>query len=217
MLRADLYEQSVSLESYLSSHDCQACGFADRQEFLARLKEGKIRPEGCKISKERLLALHWAACPEALLPSVEVLQMPNPGPCGLYPINQPDGASSVLISGNSQLTIEVLSAVLSTTTSSFWYLVADTQGHTVDMALVYNIFTTEAIEKAFRQAEKDMNLQNTTFYLPGLANHLCKELEKRFPFPVKAGPVCAAELPLFFGSADWRISIDPPAGGQTKA
>ena len=210
MLQADLYEQSVSLESYLSAHDCQACGFADRQEFLVRLKEGKIRPESCRISKERLLALHWAARPETLLPPVEVLQMPNPGPCGLYPINEPDEASSILVSGNSQLTIEVLSAVLSTTTSSFWYLVADTQGHTVDMALVYKIFTADVIEKAFKQAEMDINISKTTLFLPGLAKHLCEELGKRLHFPVKAGPVCAAELPLFFGAVDWQISIEQP-------
>ena len=210
MLRADLYEQSVSLESYLSAHDCQACGFADREEFLARLKEGKIRPEGCQISKERFWALFWAARPETLLPPIEVLQMPNPGPCGLYPINQPDGNSPVLVSGNSQLTIEVLSAVFSTTTSSFWYLVVDTQGHTVDMALVYEIFTADIIESAFKHVEMDMNISEATLFLPGLAKHLCEELGTRLQAPVKAGPVCAAELPLFFGAADWQISIDQP-------
>ena len=43
MLRADLYEKEVSLDTYLSSKACRACGFQDRDEFLRKLRqEGKL-------------------------------------------------------------------------------------------------------------------------------------------------------------------------------
>jgi CO dehydrogenase/acetyl-CoA synthase gamma subunit (corrinoid Fe-S protein) len=79
------------------------------------------------------------------LPEIEVLQLPNPGPTGLFPINQPKKDSPILVSGNSKLTGEVLTAILSTTLSPFWYLVVDTDGHTVDMAIVYEVLTAERV------------------------------------------------------------------------
>ncbi len=208
MLHADLYEKTVSLESYLSSNDCRACGFHSRAEFLDRLQAGDINSEGCQMPKERFLALLWAVRPQEILPPIEVLQLPNPGPVGLYPLNQPTKDSPVLVSGNSELTIEVLSAVFSTTISPFWYLVVDTNGHTVDMALVYKIFSVESIEKAFKQADLSSKAKDATVYLPGLAEHFSADLKKRIQHIVAPGPVCAAELPIFFGEKDWKVITD---------
>ncbi len=206
MLHADLYEKTVSLESYLSSSDCRACGFHSREEFLDRLQSGDVSFEGCQMPKERFLALLWAVRPQEILPPIEVLQLPNPGPVGLYPLNQPDKDSPVLVSGNSELTIEVLSALFTTTLSPFWYLVVDTNGHTVDMALVYKIFTAESIEKAFNQADLSNKAKDATVYLPGLAESLSADLKQGLPNLVVPGPVCAAELPLFMGEKDWKVT-----------
>jgi CO dehydrogenase/acetyl-CoA synthase gamma subunit (corrinoid Fe-S protein) len=206
MLRADLYEKEVSLDTYLSSKDCRACGFQDRNEFLRKLRSGELRPRSCALSEARFLALLWAARPEEILPPTEVLQLPSPGPAGLYPMNDPGPESAVLVSGNSELTIAVLSAVLSTTTSPFWYLVVDTDGHTVDMALVYEVLRTGRIVEAFEQEGLDRKAPASTLYLPGLAAPLCDELARRTQRPVVPGPVCAAEMPLFFGEKGWQVS-----------
>ncbi len=210
MLRADLYEKEVSLDAYVSPGDCRACGFRDREEFLERLRAGQLHPQSCRLSRSRFLALLWAVRPEDILPPTEVLQLPRPGPSGLYPINDPTSDSPVLISGNSELTIAVLSAVLATTTSPFWYLVVDTDGHTVDMALVYRVMNTERIARALEQEGLERKAPEARYYLPGLAAPLSEELSRRTGRPVDPGPVCAAELPLFFGEHAWKVSADGP-------
>jgi acetyl-CoA decarbonylase/synthase complex subunit gamma len=205
MLRADLYQDKVSLDTYLSAGDCRACGFQDRKEFLETLRSGQLRPQSCQLSKARFLALLWAARPEEILPPTEVLQLPSPGPSGLYPMNDPGRDSPVLVSGNSELTIAVLSAVLATTISPFWYLVVDTDGHTVDMAWVYKVMDTDRILNAFQQEGLRQKAPESTIYLPGLAAPLCAELAERIDRPIVPGPVCAAELPLFFGEENWKV------------
>ncbi len=210
MILADLYENTIPLADYVSSHDCQACGFRDRAQFLEKLRSGQLRPDMCRMSKERFWALSWAARPRDLLPQIEVLQLPSPGPTGLFPLNEPDLSSPVLVSGNSELTIEVLSAVLSTTTSPFWYLVVDTHGHTVDMALVYEVLTAERIARALLDEAISRKAREATVYLPGLAAPLTEKLTRSIDLPVKPGPVCAAALPLFFGKDRWKIAEHVP-------
>ncbi|MFC1813399.1 hypothetical protein ACFL03_12000 [Thermodesulfobacteriota bacterium] len=206
MLRADLYEKSIQIESYVSKTDCRACGFHSRAEFLDSLRSGRLKPTQCKMSKTRFLPLLWAARPDEILPEVESLQLPYPGPTGLFPINQPEKDSPILVSGNSKLTIEVLTAVFSTTLSPFWYLVVDTDGHTVDMALVYEVLTAERVVHSLdRENVKDIAPASTLF-LPGLATSLRDPLIEQSNRSVKVGPVCAAELPLFFGDETWKLA-----------
>ena len=208
MLRADLYEERIPLDSHLSAGDCRACGFRSREDFIKRLRGGHVNAAACSLSRERFLALLWAARPEEILPPVEVLQLPSPGPTGLVPVNTPADGAPVLVSGNSELTIEVLTAVLSTTTSPFWYLMVDTDGHTVDMALVYEVLTAERVHQAVREAELDGRAPASRIVLPGLAEPLRAPLASLTGRSVEAGPVCAAELPLYFGEESWRVSTE---------
>ncbi len=206
MIKADLYEKNIHLNAYVSTADCRACGFKDRDEFLGKLRGGLLRPAHCsRMDNQRFLSLLWAARPLEVLPEVEVLQLPSPGPAGLFPVNDPDHHSPVLISGNSSLTMEVLTSVLSTTLSPFWYLVVDTYGHTVDMALVYKVLTAECILQGLNREEVASKVQASHIYLPGLAASLAKEIHEETGRAVTPGPVCAAELPLFFGEKGWRI------------
>lgn len=206
MLRADLYEKSIHLEPYVSSGDCRACGFHSRAEFLDSLRAGRLKPAQCKLARRRFLQLLWAARPGDLLPEVEVLQLPNPGPTGLFPINQPAKDSPLLVSGNSKSTAEVLTAVLSTTLSPFWYLVVDTYGHTVDMAMVYEALTAQRVVQALHQEQAEHIAPKSTLFLPGLAAPIRDSLAEQSGRPVTVGPVCAAELPLFFGEIHWKVA-----------
>jgi hypothetical protein len=205
MLRADLYEKNVSIEPYLSIDDCRACGFEDRNEFLEKLRSGDIRPAQCRISHAKLQSLLWATRPSEILPAVEVLQLPNPGSPGFFPVNHPDRESPILVSGNSLLTIDVLSTILSTTVSPFWYLIVDTDGHTVDMSLIYRVLSVDRILQAFTREMVKQKAPNSPIYLPGLAAPLSEELQRKIFQSVVPGPVCAAEIPVFFGESHWRI------------
>ena len=206
MLRADLYETSINMDSYVSTTDCKACGFHSRTEFLDSLRAGRLKPSECKLGKMRFLQLLWAARPNEILPDVEVLQLPNPGPTGLFPINKPEKDSPILVSGNSKLTSEVLTAVLSITLSPFWYLVVDTDGHTVDMAMVYEALTAERVVQMLSREQVDQIAPGSTLFLPGLAAPIQDNLAEQSGRSVTVGPVCAAELPLFFGEMHWKVA-----------
>ena len=206
MLRADLYEKSIKINTYLSSSDCRACGFHSREEFLNKLRSGQLKPSHCKMAKKRFLPLLWAAKPDEILPEVEVLQLPNPGPTGLFPINQPEKDSPILVSGNSKLTGEVLTAILSTTLSPFWYMVVDTDGHTVDMAVVCEVLTAERVMQILTREKADQIAPESTLFLPGFAATIRDNLSEQSGRYVKVGPVCAAELPIFFGKTHWKIA-----------
>lgn len=206
MLRADLYEKNIKIEPYISSNDCRACGFHSRTEFLEKLRTGKLKPTQCKMAKMRFLSLLWAAKPSEILPEVEVLQLPNPGPTGLFPINRPEKNSPILVSGNSKLTGEVITAVLSTTLSPFWYLVVDTDGHTVDMAMVYEALTAERVIQGLNREKLNRVAPESTLFLPGFAASIRDHVAEQSNRSVKVGPVCAAELPLFFGPKRWQLA-----------
>jgi hypothetical protein len=206
MLRADLYEKSIPINTYISSSDFKACGFDSREEFLDKLRSGELKPSNCKIAKKRFLSLLWAAKPDEVLPEIEVLQLPNPGPTGLFPINQPEKDSPILVSGNSKLTGEVLTAILSTTLSPFWYMVVDTDGHTVDMAVVYEVLTAERVMQTLTTEKANQIAPDSTLYLPGFAAMIRDPLSEQSGRTVKVGPVCAAELPVFFGKTQWKLA-----------
>ena len=206
MLRADLYEKSIPINTYISSNDFRACGFDSREEFLNKLRSGQLKPSHCKIARKRFLSLLWAAKPDEVLPEIEVLQLPNPGPTGLFPINQPEKDSPILVTGNSKLTGEVLTAILSTTVSPFWYMVVDTDGHTVDMAIVYEVLTAERVMQILTREKLDQIAPESTLFLPGFAAMIRDNLAEQSGRTVKVGPVCAAELPIFYGTTDWKLA-----------
>jgi len=206
MLRADLYEKKINVESYISSNDCRACGFHSREEFLEKLRSGELKPSHCKMARMRFFSLLWAVKPDEILPEVEVLQLPSPGPTGLFPINQPGKDSPILVSGNSKITGEVLTAVLSTTLSPFWYLVVNTDGHTVDMAIVYKVLTAERVMQGISREDADKIAPESTLFLPGYASVIKDDLIEQSGRHVQVGPVCAAELPLFFGNENWKVA-----------
>ena len=206
MIRADLYEKSIQIGNYISQDDYNACGFSSQSEFLDTLRAGKLDPSQCGLGRTRFHHLLWAAKPDEILPETEVLQLPQAAPTGLFPINRPKDESPILVSGNSTITVGVVSAVLSTTISPFWYLVADTDGHTVDMAMVYEVLTADRIAQALITEEANRIAPLSSILLPGVAAAIASGLTQRCGRSVILGPVCAAEMPLFFGEKHWKVA-----------
>ncbi len=132
------------------------------------------------------------------LPRVPSLQLPRPvDPC-LLELNSPNPGDPVLVTGNSELTQAVLLAVMSTTESPFFVLFTDTRGDTLDMAVILKSFTPDRIKQSIEQERLSDQAQGSPLILPGLAAGMQKEIAKATGRPVWIGPVCAAELPLFF-------------------
>jgi CO dehydrogenase/acetyl-CoA synthase gamma subunit (corrinoid Fe-S protein) len=147
----------------------------------------KCGPQSCKDLVEKI---------KPLLPQVPSLQLPRPVDPTLVELNNPGPGDPVLVTGNSEFTQAVLLAVLSATQSPFFVLFTDTRGDTLDMAVILESFTPERIRRSLEK--ENLKAQGSKLIIPGLAAGLKNAITQTTGWPVEVGPVCAAELPLFF-------------------
>jgi CO dehydrogenase/acetyl-CoA synthase gamma subunit (corrinoid Fe-S protein) len=209
MLKANLYVDRIEIAPYLSLEECRALGGADCAQVAARLKEGSLTPEDCRtLSPARRQALSLAVHALEVLPVVQSLELPRPVPPDLFEINEPGPDAPVLVTGNSEFTLAVVTGLLAWTISPFYLLVVDTRGDTVDMSMVYRSFTPQRLDQglaAHRLAEK---VKRRQLIIPGVVAPLKEELAAYTGWDIRVGPICVAELPLFLGEAYWQ----PPEG-----
>ena len=205
-LYADLYLDQIELTRHAGTQTCQVCKVDSLAELLDRLRSGQICGGQCvHWPQQRVEAFRTAINAGGTLPSIPSLDVPRPTEAGLFELNDPAPDSPALVTGNSQLTHEVLLAVLSTTAAPMWMVSVDTGGHTVDMSLVFKTLTPEAIADALgahRSTIHDPRIPGLSgrIILPGLAEGLTVGVSELLGRPVEVGPICAAELPLFFAS-----------------
>lgn len=203
MSEADIYLRHLALERYLPQDACRACGAEDCRHLVAALLNGRCLVEQLPFDAAGRRRLKRVMELAAGIPRPPLLTVPRPIEPLLLPLNHPGPADPVLVTGNSELTQAVLMAVLAQAGCPLFVLFADTRGDTVDMALILGSMTVErlgASATALGLAEK---APAGRVVLPGLAADLAFGLEQRLGRPVEAGPVCAAELPLFLGE-HWR-------------
>lgn len=206
-LLADAYVDRIDFLKYLPGTDCAACGAESCEEFVEDLKRGGKRPEDCPDIPESLYyPFQVALDADNLLPEFPCLTMPRPGPTGLMEINTTGDDSPILISGNNVHTQEVITSILGTTKSAFFLLFADTRGDTVDMALILGSLTAEVVSKEVIKSGVLTRTAHQEIVIPGLAASIGDELRESTGWKVTVGPICAGELPLFFGK-QWL----PPA------
>ncbi len=197
-LHADLYLDRIDLTRYTGTETCQICHVDSHEELLDRLRSGQVCAGQCPHwPRERIEAFQSAIGAGQNLPTVPSLTVPRPTDAGLFELNDPTTDSPVLITSNSQLTHEVLLAVLSTTTAPMWMLSVDTGGHTVDMSLVYGTLSCQAVSDALQTDDSLAKKLMGQLILPGLAESLASATSESVGRQVHVGPICAAELPLF--------------------
>lgn len=202
-LYADLYLSQIDLSRYADTGTCRVCHVDSFEQLVERLRSGQLCAGRCPHwPAERIEAFRTAIDAGRMLPSIPSLDVPRPTESGPIGLNEPNWSAPVLITGNSQLTHDVLLAVLSTTGAPMWLVAVDTGGNTVDMSLVFKTLTPETIAGALASAADKSPSFTGRIILPGLAASLAGTLARRIGRAVEVGPVCAAELPLFFG-ADW--------------
>ena len=208
MITADLYLNRISFLEYLPGTDCEECGEVSCAIFAKELKRGNQRPERCPfLEGNQVRAFRLALYANQILPKVPALDLPRPSTTGLMEINGADERSLVLLSGNSEFTQDVLTAMMSFTLSPFWLLLVDCRGDTVDMAMVYQSLKVEKIITALAESELHHGRARREIILPGFASQLRESVERRTGWLVRVGPVCMAELPLFLGDA-WEVPSD---------
>ncbi|MDD2903543.1 MAG: hypothetical protein PHU44_14050 [Syntrophales bacterium] len=209
MPEANLYIDRIELAPYLTPAECRAAGFADCRELISALKEGRARPEDSPgLAPDKRYALSLALRAQEILPPVQSLELPRPVAPELYEINEPDAAAPVLVTGNSEFTLTVLTALLSFTVSPFFLLLVDCRGDTADMAMIYRSFTPQRLDQSLEAQSLKDRVSHRRLIIPGVLAPLKEELAGYLPgWEIVPGPICAAELPLFMGEK-WQ----PPAG-----
>ena len=199
-LKANLYVDRVDPIPYFSASDCERCGYSSCGQWLEKLREGSLRPDEClSLSPNRAHALKVVLSLERVLPDVEITQHPVPGLVGRQEVNSPGPEAPVLVTGNALSTQEVVLAVLSTTTAAFHLLFVDCLGHTVDMAVIYQTFTPDAVRRAVEGSDLPWRVSHREMILPGVVAPLKDAIEDRTGWVARVGPWCVGELPLFLG------------------
>jgi len=207
-MEANLYIDKIELAPYLAKEECGAPGVQDCREFIAALKEGRLRPEDCPgLPPAKRYALSLALRAKEILPPVPSLELPRPVAPDLFEINEPDAASPVLVSGNSEFTLTVLTGLLALTVSPLYLLLVDCRGDTVDMAMIYRSFTPQRLDQSLTANNLAGKVNHRRLIIPGVLAPLKEELVTYTGWEVRPGPICAGELPLFMGEK-WQ----PPPG-----
>ncbi len=177
--------------------------------MAARLKEGSLKPEDClALTTARRQALSLAVRALEILPVVQSLELPRPVPTDLFEINEPGPDSPLLVTGNSEFTMAVVTGLLALTVSSFYLLVVDTRGDTVDMSMIYRSFTPQRLDQGLENHRLASRLKHRQLIIPGVVAPLKEELASYTGWDIRVGPICVAELPLFLGEDFWQPPVD---------
>ena len=143
-----------------------------------------------------------------VLPVVQSLELPRPVPPDLFEINEPGPDSPLLVTGNSEFTLAVVTGLLALTISPFYLLLVDTRGDTADMSMVYRSFTPQRLDQGLTNHRLAERLKRRQLIIPGVVGPLKEELAAYTGWEIRVGPICVAELPLFLGEDAWQ----PPEG-----
>jgi CO dehydrogenase/acetyl-CoA synthase gamma subunit (corrinoid Fe-S protein) len=208
MLTAELYVDRIDIAKYLTREECEAAGVMEPVELVRRLREGELRLKDCPgFTLEKRYAISLALKASEILPPVQSLELPRPVPPDLYEINEPGADSPVLVTGNSEFTLTVMTGLLAATVSPFFLLLVDCRGDTVDMSMVYRSFTPQRLDQGLTANNLAARLNHKSLIIPGILAPLWEDLASYTGWHIKVGPICAAELPLFLKDA-WQ----PPPG-----
>ena len=208
MLKANLYIDRIDLARYLTPEEVRLSGTRDSGELAARLKDDSLALTDCPwFGTAKRHALSLALNAAAVLPPVQSLELPHPVPPELFDINEPGPDAPVLVSGNSEFTLTVMTGILATTVSPFFLLLADCRGDTVDMSMIFRSFTPQRLDQSLEANGLAGRISHRRLILPGILAPLREELAAYTGWKITVGPICAAELPLFMGEA-WQ---PPPA------
>jgi CO dehydrogenase/acetyl-CoA synthase gamma subunit (corrinoid Fe-S protein) len=208
MLAANLYVDQIALAPYLTPEECQGLGGPDCTQIAARLKDGSLKPEDClAFTPARRQALSLAVRAQDILPKVQSLELPRPVAPDLFEINEPDTGAPLLVTGNSEFTLAVVTGLLALTISPFYLLLVDIRGDTVDMSMIYHSFTPQRLDQGLKNHHLPEKLGHRQLIIPGVVAPLKEELASYTGWDIRVGPICVAELPLFLGEPYWQ----PPA------
>ncbi len=117
---------------------------------------------------------------------------------GLYPINNPDGESPVLVTTNFSITYFSVANEVEGSGLPAWLLIADADGMSVLTAWAAGKFDSDRIAKAVKTTNVEQQAPRKRIVLPGQVAVLLGEVEEALQgWQVEVGPREAVDIPAF--------------------
>jgi len=117
---------------------------------------------------------------------------------GIYPINNPDENSPVLVTCNFSLTYFIVSGEIENSRTPSWLCVMDTEGLSVMTAWAAGKFVGDLVGAFMKKCGIIEKVQHKKVIIPGYAAAILGDLEEELPgWEVLVGPREAAHLPAY--------------------
>jgi acetyl-CoA decarbonylase/synthase complex subunit gamma len=123
-------------------------------------------------------------------------QRPMTAEQGIYPINNPDENSPVLVTCNFSLTYFIVSGEIEASRVPSWLCVQDTEGLSVMTAWAAGKFSGESVGTFINKCGIKDKVKHTTLIIPGYAAGISGELEEELGgWTIQIGPREASQIP----------------------
>ncbi len=117
---------------------------------------------------------------------------------GIYPINNPDANSPVLVTTNFSLTYFIVSSEVEASRVPSWLLIKDSEGLSVMTAWAAGKFSGDDVGQFVKKIAIEEKIQHKTIVIPGYAAAISGDMEEELPgWKVQTGPREAAHLSKF--------------------
>ncbi len=125
-------------------------------------------------------------------------QRPMTAEQGIYPINNPDENSPVMVTCNFSLTYFIVSGEIESSRVPSWLCVQDTEGLSVMTAWAAGKFSGESVGSFINKCGIKDKVKHKTIVIPGYAAGISGELEEELGgWTVTVGPREASQIPKF--------------------
>ena len=120
---------------------------------------------------------------------------------GIYPINNPDASSPVLVTCNFSLTYFIVTGEIENSRVPTWLCVMDTEGLSVMTAWAAGKFVADTVGPFVKKSGIADKINHKKLVIPGYAAGILGDLEEELPgWEITVGPREAAHIPAFLKS-----------------
>jgi acetyl-CoA decarbonylase/synthase complex subunit gamma len=117
---------------------------------------------------------------------------------GIYPVNNPDADSPVMVTCNFSLTYFIVTGEIETSRVPAWLCVMDTEGLSVMTAWAAGKFVGDAVGTFIKKCGVAEKINHKKLIIPGYAAGILGDLEEELPgWEIVVGPREAAHIPAF--------------------
>jgi acetyl-CoA decarbonylase/synthase complex subunit gamma len=117
---------------------------------------------------------------------------------GIYPINNPDENSPVLVTCNFSLTYFIVSGEVENSRVPSWLCIMDTEGLSVMTAWAAGKFVGDLVGSFIKKSGVEEKVKHRSLIIPGYAAAILGDLEEELPgWKIMIGPREAAHLPAY--------------------